>query len=363
MNRRAYLAGVAATATAGLAGCTLPGLGGSAPDDSTTTVGDQEVVVETFATGLEVPWGAAFRDGDLYLTERPGRIVRVRDGEREVVRDMTDSTAASGEAGLLGLVFHPDDPDVAYTYQTHTPNTRMLNRILRHDVGNDWAFEEIVSGIPGATTHDGGRLAVGPEGALYATAGDARERDGAQDTETLNGKVLRLTLDGEPHPDNHFDNAVFTYGHRNPQGLAFRDDGVLFSSEHGPDRADEINVLEAGNNYGWPDVMGDSGGEYTDPLVSYTPTIAPGSAAFYDGPISQWQGDLFVPMLKGSYLRRIRFDNRTVTEQEQLLVDEFGRLRTAFSGPGGHLYVTTSNRDGRGLAKDGDDRVIRLRPA
>ncbi|WP_338729959.1 PQQ-dependent sugar dehydrogenase [Haladaptatus sp. DJG-WS-42] len=360
MNRRTYLAGIGAAASAGLAGCTLPGVGGPAPETTTTTVGEQEIVVESVVTDLEVPWDGAFRDGDLYITERSGRIVRARDGDHEVVLDMGDSTAARGEGGLLGLVFHPDE-EVAYTYQTYSAGSGLANRILRHDIANDWAFEPILDGIPGATTHDGGRLAIGPEGALYATAGDARQ-DGPQDTSTLNGKVLRLTLDGEPDPDNPFDNEVFTYGHRNPQGLAFRD-GELFSVEHGPDHSDEINVLEAGNNYGWPDVMGDSDGEFTDPLASYTPTIAPGGAMFYDGPITQWQGDFFFGTLKATHLRRIRFDGREVVEQEQLLVDAFGRLRTPFSGPDGDLYVTTSNRDGRGAAKSGDDRIIRLRPA
>lgn len=190
--------------------------------------------------------------------------------------------------------------------------------------------------------------------------GDAKR---AQRRESLAGKVLRLALDGAAHPANPFDSEVFTRGHRNPQGLAFRG-GDLFSTEHGPATADEINLLEAGNNYGWPEVKGEREGgdddEFTDPLVAYTPTVAPGSATFYDGPIEQWRGDFFFGTLAGRHLHRVRFDGRDAVEQERLYEGEFGRLRTVFAGPNGHLYCTTSNRDGRGNPSRGDDGVLRF---
>lgn len=367
MDRRTYLAAVGTCLA--LAGCSETSERSTTDDDTETTdlsgettTGPTEVQVETVVEGLTVPWGAAYRDGTLYLTERPGRVVRVVDGRREEVADRSGQVAARGEAGLMGLVFHPDDPDTAYTYQTYEDGG-LKNRIVRHDVADGWAAEPIVEGIPGAFIHDGGRLAVGPDGALFATCGDAGEAGKAQDKDTLNGTVLRLTLDGEPHPDNPFNNAVFTYGHRNPQGVAFRN-GRLYITEHGPDTHDEINVLEAGNNYGWPVVKGESDrAGFTDPITSYTPTIAPASAAFYDGPVERWQGDFFFGTLAGIHLHRVRIsEDDRVAEQERLFAGEYGRLRTVFTGPDDHLYVTTSNRDGRGNPDPRDDRVLRFRP-
>lgn len=348
MDRRSYLVALGA-----LAGC----------DTGQTESPDRSnVAVETVATGLEVPWGAAWRDGTLYLTERGGRVVRIVDGSVEQVTDFTDSTAARGEGGLLGLEFHPDDPDVAYTYQTYADGG-LANRVRRHDVTDDWRAETLLDGVPGASIHDGGRL-LARQGELYATCGDASDPANAQERDALAGKVLRLTLDGDPHPDNPFGTAVFTWGHRNPQGLAFRGE-TLYSTEHGPDTDDEINRLEAGNNYGWPEAKGTGGGEeYTPALAAFTPTIAPGGGTFYDGPIDAWRGDLLFGTLVGTHLHRTRIsEDDEVTENERRYQDRFGRLRTTFTGPEGHLYAVTSNRDGRGSPEAEDDRILRFVPA
>ncbi len=383
MRRRPFLAAVAA-GLGSLAGCArgVPGAGGgdddagdgSAAGDGTGgpsdggsggTPASPDVRVETVATGLTIPWGAAWRDDGLYLTERPGRVVRVVDGTVETVADLTGSTAHRGEGGLLGLALHPDDPDLAYVYQTYQSGLGVRNRVRRHDVADGWAVEStVVDDLPGASFHDGGRVAVGPDGALYVTVGDAGSANAAQDPARLHGSVLRLTLDGEPHPDNPLDGGVFTYGHRNPQGLAWRG-GACYATEHGPDHDDEVNRLEAGGNYGWPVAMGPAGDErFVDPLVSYTPTIAPASATFYDGPVEAWRGDLFFGTLAGEHLHRVRLGpDDAVLADERLLDGAYGRLRTAFAGPDGHLYLTTSNRDGRGSAAREDDRVLRVVPA
>ncbi|NHN60236.1 MULTISPECIES: PQQ-dependent sugar dehydrogenase [Halorussus] len=369
MERRAYLRSVtAAVGAVGAAGCLR-----TAGDLPTTTTDRTRFRTETVTMELEVPWGAAFApDGDLYLTERPGRVQRVaaKNGRKEEVADLTDVVAARGEGGLLGLALHPADPDLAYTYQTYEGEDGLANRVVRHRVSEDFARESVlVDGIPASPIHDGGRIAFGPAGssasdrALYVTTGDASQGSLAQDRSSPAGKVLRLTPEGEPHPDNPFGDAVFTYGHRNPQGLAWRD-GTLFSTEHGPDTGDEINVLRAGNNYGWPAVTGPSDGDrFTDPVAAYTPTIAPGSAAFYHGPIRAWQGDFFFGTLAGTHLHRVRIDDdNEVVEQQRLLDGKYGRLRTVFTGPDDHLYVTTSNRDGRGTPAPQDDRVLRIQP-
>jgi glucose/arabinose dehydrogenase len=330
--------------------------------------GPVPITVDTVATDLKIPWGAAFRGDTLYFTERPGRIMKVESGRGELVADFTDPTRANGygEGGLLGLTFHPDDPDTAYAYQTYVDGGEAANRILELDAANDFASSVLFDGIEGADGHDGGRLAIDDD-ALYATVGDTKDPQSAQDPSSLSGVVIRLTLDGEPHPDNAFDGdeghpAVFTYGHRNPQGLAFRD-GEVYSTEHGPDHDDEINVLEAGSNYGWPRASGtESEGEFVGAIAAYTPTIAPGSATFYDGPISQWQADFFFGTLSGEHLHRVRLDGHEVVEEERLYEGEYGRIRTAFTGPDDHLYLTTSNRDGRGSPVASDDRILRIRP-
>ena len=361
---------------------TAPQTATETPTDTerTSTAADESAAVriETVTMNLEVPWGAAFHpeSESLYLTERPGRIRRVTPrngpaelvgGNPELVADFTDEIVEEGEGGLLGLAFHPDDPDIAFTYGTYESHDGELeNRIVRHDVAGDFEMDAVIfDAIPAASVHNGGRLAVGPGGALYATTGDADSRGRAQDVDSLAGKVLRLTPDGDPHPENPSNSAVFSYGHCNPQGLAFHPEtGAIFATEHGSDH-DEINVLQAGKNYGWPQVIGESGGQFTDPITTYSPTIAPASATFYDGPIEEWEGRLFFGTLAGQHLRRVTLDSdgRSVLDQHQLLVEEYGRLRTVFTGPKDHLYVTTSNQDGRGHPAPTDDRVLRIMPA
>lgn len=376
MRRRTYLGrtaaiiGVSVGCGVGLAGCmdrstdgsTDQPTAGNAQTTAGSPDGSQPITVESVVENLEVPWGAAYRDGTLHLTERPGRVVRVADGSSTVVADFTRSTRTGGEGGLLGLVFHPNDSTIAFTYQTYDDGNGRQNRIVQHNVANGWTRTPVFSGIPGATIHDGGRLFV-HDGSLFATTGDATESQDAQNPQLLNGKVLRLTLDGEPHPDNPFGNAVFTYGHRNPEGLAARN-GELYAIEHGPSSDDEINRLNKGANYGWPTVTGPSDNpKFTDPIHTYEDIIAPGGGVFYDGPIKRWRGDLFIGTLAGTHLRRVRIRNGSVVKDEALYNGEYGRLRTTFVGPDNHLYATTSNRDGRGTPASEDDKVLRFRPA
>ncbi|MFB6103152.1 MAG: PQQ-dependent sugar dehydrogenase [Haloplanus sp.] len=367
MDRRRYLLSLgSAAAVSGCVGRPRTGVTPSASDETDDGSEGDGVTVETLATDLEVPWGAAYRDGTLYLTERPGRIVRLVDGEIAPVVEGIPGLKPVGEGGLLGLAFHPDAP-YAYTHQTYeTEGGGTANRLVRHDLRADWASEPLLEGIPGARIHDGGRVFVHDD-ALYVTCGDAADGNHARNPDVLAGSVLRVTLDGDPHPDNPFDSPVFSYGHRNPQGLTVRD-GALYNTEHGPSVGDEINVLRAGNDYGWPEVTGPSDGDrFTDPVTSYTPTIAPASATVYDGPIDAWRGDFFFGTLKAEHLHRVRLragtDGPRVAEEERLFEGEFGRIRTVFTGPDGHLHATTSNRDGRGSPVAPDDRVVRFVPA
>lgn len=359
MNRRRLLATVGAGLASGVAGCL-----NLADDDEPTTIDEGAPLrLERVRMRLETPWGTSFHPetGDLYVTERPGRVVRATGDDRGVVRRL-GSTAAYGEGGLLGFAFDPADPRDAYVYQSYNGDNGLTNRVLRLDAEREFAIDGVVlDDIPANTVHNGGRIAFGPDGALWVTTGDAGQPNTAQSRDSLAGKVLRVTRDGEPAPDNPFDNPVYTYGHRNPQGLSFVG-GSVYAVEHGPDGADELNRLEAGGNYGWPAVTGKSGDDgYVDPLVTWTPPIAPGGLAYYTGPIERWHDSFFIGALAGTHLRQVTLDADGTTSQNTLYGD-LGRLRTTFTGPNDHLYFTTSNQDGRGDPDPTDDEIYRVRP-
>lgn len=359
MRRRRFLATVGAAVTSGVAGCVdLPG------DGEPTTIEDGAPLrLERVRMRLDTPWGASFHPetGDLYVTELPGRIVRATGGDRGLVRRL-NGTAAYGNGGLLGFAFDPDTPNDAYVFQTHDSANGLENRILRLDVGREFAVDGVVlDGIPANTVHNGGRLAFGPEGALWATTGDAGEPATAGSLDSLAGKVLRLTRSGEPWPGNPFGSRVYTYGHRNPQGISFVG-GSVYTVDRGPGRADELNRLEAGGNYGWPTVAGPADEEpFVDPLVSWTPAIAPGGLAYYTGPIERWRDSFFVGALDGTHLRQVTLDADGSATQNELYRD-LGRLRTTFTGPDDHLYFTTSNLGGPGEPDPTDDEIYRVRP-
>lgn len=328
---------------------------------------------EVIATGLEVVWEVAFStDGRLFLTERPGRLRLIDQGRLLPEPLAVLPVAAQGEGGLLGLALHPQFPQEPYLYLYYTYPQRdgLRNRVARFTLQGNQALEPLVllEGIPGNTLHDGGRLRFGPDGKLYITTGDALQPALAQDPASLAGKVLRLNPDGSIPQDNPFPGSpVWSLGHRNPQGLAWHSEtGRLFITEHGPVGRDEVNLIQPGANYGWPLVVGRAGKEgLVDPIAEYTPAIAPSGAAFYTGEaFPEWQGDLFFATLRGEHLHRIRLDRtgREVIAQERLFPGEFGRLRSVAQGPHGLLYLTTSNRDGRGEPAPEDDRILRLAP-
>lgn len=376
MHRRSYLRALS-LGIAGVAGCSdVIGTEQMPVSPSTVTPDEVNVRIETLTMRVDVPWGIDFHpeSTNLYFTERPGQIRRLERGEegglsggrREVVADFTDTVVSSedGDSGLLGFVFHPNDPSVAYTYQTYRGDDGLRNRVVRHDVNDGFTPTGVLlDGIPAAKLRNGGRLAIGPERALYVTTGDAMKPDAAQNLESLAGKVLRLTLDGAPHPENPFGNATFTYGHCNPQGIAFHPStGVPFCTDRG-DEHGAVSVLRPGHNYGWPSVQNDRG-KAADSIVTYNSAVQPGGAAFYTGDIEEWRGDLFFGALAGRHLHRIVVDPETTTVAREniLLQGEYGRLRTAFTGPNDGLFVTTSNRDEAGAPIPQDDRILQIRP-
>ena len=316
-------------------------------------------VVRTIASGLEVPWGLAFLpDGSALVTERDsGRVLSIRDGEVTEVGTVPEA-APMGEAGLLGVAVSPsfaEDHEV-FLYVT----TDEDNRILRttYDGSRLGDLDVILDGIPNDFIHDGGRLAFGPDGYLYASTGETGNGDLAQDRSSLGGKILRITTDGEPAPGNPFKGSpIWTWGHRNVQGLAFDDNDRLWASEFGASDWDELNLIVKGANYGWPFVEGTGGnGKYAEPLVVWkTSEASPSGLAFTDG-------HLWLASLMGERLWRVDVDGTDAGNPTDFFVGEYGRLRTVVVAPNGNLWVTTSNRDGRGDPAEADDRILEIRP-
>lgn len=337
---------------------------------------------ETLVSDLDTPWDVSWGPDDfIWVTERPGRISRVdpASGERTDVGHV--EVAEVGEGGLMGLAFHPDFEAEPYVYVAHTyrDGSSILNRVVRarYDGRSLGAPEVVIDRIPGARNHNGSRLAFGADGFLYVTTGDASNIDNAQNHESLGGKVLRLTAEGDPAPGNPFGTAVYSLGHRNSQGLAFHPlTGVLYASEHGPSDNDEINRIVAGGNYGWPDVHGFCDGdirggetfcrdhEVMEPMTAWTPTVAvTGLDVYVSDGFAGWSESLLVTALSGTLYRlELSDDGNAIVGQEALYRRQFGRLRDVLVGPGGEIYLATSNRDGRGRPASDDDRIIRITP-
>lgn len=361
-------------------------LGGGACDSATAGGGspnvelDVEVVASNLDTVWELAWGP---DGRVWVTERGGRISRLDPASLTLAPVAQVSVNEVGEGGLMGLAFHPDFASEPWVYVAHTyaaqggsPWNRVVR--MRFDGTSLGTPEIILADIPGSSIHNGARLAIGPDRFLYVTTGDASDASIAQNRDALGGKVLRLTLDGAPAPGNPFGTRTWTWGHRNPQGIAFGSDGSLYISEHGASDNDEVNRLEPGRNYGWPNVRGRCDGDagmseipfctannVAEPMTIWSPTIAPAGLAWYDAPlIAAFRRSLLMATLKDATLYRLALsaDGRSVESTEALFERDFGRLRAVMVTPDGSVYIGTSNRDGRGSPSPADDRILRIRP-
>ncbi len=320
--------------------------------------------IEVVADNLDVPWEIVFLpEGEMLLTERPGRLLKIGK-DRKVIE--VNGVHPVGEGGLLGLALHPDfkTNNFIYLYFTSQEGGRFVNQVERYKLQNDSLTDRkvIINGILGSSNHDGGRIAFGPDGYLYITTGDAEQTNLAQDKNSLNGKILRVSADGSIPKDNPFSNAVYSYGHRNVQGIAWDNDGNLWATEHGRSGMlsgmDELNFIKKGNNYGWPIIQGDQQREgMVTPVINSGPneTWAPSGATYLNGSI-------FFAGLRGETLYEAKISNGKVLELKKHLQKEYGRLRTVKVGPDGYLYILTNNRDGRGTPNTGDDKLIRINP-
>lgn len=324
----------------------------------------QERSVEVVADSLQVPWALAFLpEGDMLVTERSGTLRRIgTDGQTYDI----EGVEHSGEGGLLGVVLHPSFAENRwlYVYLTSDSGDGLINRVERYTYSDDELNDRIViiDDIPGASYHDGGRLAFGPDEKLYITTGDAGDSSNAQDRESLAGKILRLNDDGTVPETNPFGTPVYSYGHRNPQGLAWDSQDRLWSTEHGRSGVrsgfDELNLIEAGANYGWPTIQGDeTADDMREPIVhsGSDETWAPAGLAYASG-------SLYFGGLRGQSLYEAKIEDGDTVSVRSHYREEFGRLRDVAHGPEGSLFVTTSNRDGRGQPASDDDRILKVDP-
>ena len=330
--------------------------------------------IKVIAENLFVPWAIDIsNEGKLYFTERSGIIRIIEDGELLSQPIMTFSTpfVSQGEGGLLGITLDLNYSQNHYIYVMHSygETNKIYNRVVRLLENNNKATIDkiLLDKIPGGQIHNGGRIKIGPDKKLYITTGDAGNSALAQEPMSTAGKILRIELDGRIPEDNPINNSpVYSIGHRNPQGLAWNSKNVLYASEHGQSAHDEINIIKPGNNYGWPLVQGNE--DYNEvvvqkPLIhSGEDTWAPSAITFVNQ--GQWQGKLLVATLRGRQLIGMELNGKgtEVINVQGWLINEYGRLRDVIESKDGSIYITTSNRDGRGNPDIADDKIIQLMP-
>jgi glucose/arabinose dehydrogenase len=362
VHRRTLLTGLAGVGAVTLLGCgdDEPARPGLSPSPSPSRTGRDELdprVAGTVADGLNVPWGIAFRpDGDALVAQRDaGSIVRIStDGSVTTVGDVRGSVGQpGGEGGLLGLALDPDDESVLFAYMTTSADDRVVRIDLDGDRLGD--IQPILTGIPVGGRHHGGRLLFDQDGHLFVATGEAGNPPEAQKKDSLGGKVLRIDRNGDPAAGNPFGNRTWTYGHRNIEGLAFDADGRLWACEFGENRFDELNLIEKGENYGWPRFEGksDEKGFVTPKVTWATPECSPSGMAIT-------RSTAFVAALQGECIWAVPLDGTKVDEPRAFFTGRFGRIRTIVVAPDDSLWITTSNTDGRGDPRKRDDRILRV---
>ncbi|WP_454321043.1 PQQ-dependent sugar dehydrogenase [Streptomyces phaeoluteigriseus] len=382
MQRRAVTAVLAASVLLLTAGCSSddggsPGAAAS-PSPSSTAAGSSASpaeetppakgtvkVVRTVAEGLNTPWGLApLPEGGLLVASRDEGTITLVDEESGGKTELGEvpGVSAAGEGGLLGIALSPDyaSDHMVYAYFTSASDNRVVRML--YDAGRPvgerlGAPDTVFRGIPKGMIHNGGRIAFGPDKMLYVGTGESGQQGLSQDRESLGGKILRLTPEGEPAPGNPFpDSPVYSYGHRNVQGLAWDAGQRLFAAEFGQNTWDELNAVVPGGNYGWPNAEGRSDdAKYRDPLAQW------GTAEASPSGIAYAEGSIWMAGLRGQRLWRVPLKGTAASADPQAFLEgDHGRLRTVVAAGGDRLWVTTSNTDGRGAPKDGDDRILEL---
>lgn len=362
--------------------CSHPPPGRGSGEVETSPQSQSTFKVETVIPNLEVVWSIVWApDGRMLFTERPGRVRVYENGKlRPQPLFVVPDVEPRGESGLMSIALHPQFGSNHFLYLSYAYNFGGAQvRVVRYRETPTGLTDRkaIIDNIPAAQFHAGCRLRFGPDGKLYITTGDATDRELAQQLNSIAGKILRLNDDGTVPTDNPFvgkPNArpeIWAYGSRNAQGIDFQPGtNLLWETEHGPSGfdgpggGDEVNIIEGGKNYGWPVIhhWGRHAG-MESPVLEYTPACAPASGMFYRGSqFSAFKGNFFFGCLRGERIIRVVTNGRTVVSQEDLLQRTYGRIRDIAEGPDGFIYLSTSNRDGRGNAAADDDRILRLVP-
>ncbi len=344
-----------------------------AEEETTQPVEDGEeekksgkIETKVVARDLDIPWSMDFvSDNKMIFTERVGRVNLLNLNSGKIATVLELDVSGSGESGLLGVTLDPEfnKNSYVYLYYSYNRDGNIIDRVSRFELKSNRLMGEqiILDGIPGAIYHDGGRIKFGPDGLLYITTGDATVPELAQNRDSLAGKILRVKKDGSVPDNNPFDNEVYTYGHRNPQGIDWNPRNArLYASEHGPTRMDEINIINIGTNYGWPNyqclnLVGLPLDKQKNPLACYEDfTLAPSGIAWYS------QTELYVAGLRGEQIRKLIFDSdlRTVISQEKVF-SKYGRIRDIVKH-NDKLYFATNNTDGRGDPRARDDRIVEV---
>ena len=362
MNKKLRVAGIIGALIASIIIITSPGDPVPLPEPTTTIEGTKSVQV--LVTDLDQPRAIAFGDERIFVTEKIGR---VRVIQNDVLLDEPLATLRTADVfggGLLGITTHPDfsTNHFVYVFYTYEEEGNLWNKVLRITESNNKLeeAETIFDKIPGSKFSNGGVIKFGPDEKLYVATGTVSDSSHLpQDLDSLSGKILRLNDDGSVPNDNPFENSpVFSYGHRNPQGMTWDEFGNLYVTELGPTKNDEINLIHAGQNYGWP-FQECSGGDFTDAVMCYDPSIEPGGIVIYSADKLEFQGYMIMATLRASHLFQLDINEEGLISQKSIL-SGVGRIRDVNEGPDGNLYIITSNTDGKGFPDSTDDKLLRI---
>ena len=362
MDKRIRIAGIAAAIIFAIVIWVSPSNPPPIPEPM-TEYGNESVQV--LATNLEKPWAIGFGGDKIFVTEKTGQVRVIDSGALLDEPLVTLRTADVFGGGLLGIAIHPafDDNHFIYVYYTYEKDGALWNKILRiTELENKLdSAKTIFDNIPGSAYNNGGIMKFGPDGKLYVGTGYISESShGPQDIQSLEGKILRLNDDGAIPDDNPFSGSpVFSFGHMNTKGLDWDNEGNLFAAEMGPSKNDEINLIQPGRNYGWPEQECAGNEEFVDPINCYDPAIEPGGIVFYYGDQIELENPLVLASLRASHLFNLEIDDGEVKSQISIL-SGMGRIRDVAVGPDGYLYLITSNTDGKGFPDASDDKLLRI---
>ncbi|HSD04915.1 MAG TPA: PQQ-dependent sugar dehydrogenase [Nitrosopumilaceae archaeon] len=361
MDKKIRIIGIIAAVAASVAIILSPSDPVVIPQPVTTPTGTKSV--EIVATNLQKPWAMDFTDDRIFLTEKVGRI-RVIDSGSLVEEPLANLRVADvADGGLMGIALHPDfeNNHYLYAFYTYSEDNKLWNKIIKITESENKLVDAtvILDKIPGAEFDNGGVIKFGPDKKLYIGIGDATDEHAAQDLQSPLGKILRLNDDGTIPADNPFSgSAVFSYGHRNPQGMAWDESGNLYMTEHGPTKNDELNLVKAGQNFGWPEQECGGHEGFVDAISCYNPSLEPAGMVFYSSDKLDLGNDLIMASLRGTNLYQITVKGDETSQKS--ILGGVGRIRDVNEGPDGYLYILTGNTDGRGFPDKTDDRLLRI---